>query len=91
MSSFEFTLVLAVPEESEDDAGALYAQFDDGSIITSGGVTRIEFDREAPNLREAIRSAIDDVERAGFQVVRVESEIAETIAAINAELAGASG
>ena len=90
MNTYEFTLVLSEPEQSEDDAEALYAQFNDGSIITSGGITWIEFEREASSLREAIQSAIADVERAGFQVARVESETVETIAAINAELAGAS-
>lgn len=87
VNTYEFTLILTAPEESEDDVEALYSQFNDGTIITSNRVTRIEFDREAESLRVAILSAIADVERAGFHVARVESELAETINTINADLA----
>jgi hypothetical protein len=47
---------------------------DDASILTRQGVTRIQFDREAANLDEALGSAIHDVEQAGFVVARVEIE-----------------
>ena len=75
MKEHEFTLVLAHPEESEEDADALYeAGCRDGSISTSGGVTRIDFHRQAATLEEAIRSAIANVRAAGFDVVRVQLE-----------------
>lgn len=85
--SYEFTLVLVEPERSGDDADALYAQFNDGSTITTGEVTRIEFEREDRSGRDAILSAFADVRQAGFRVVRVQSDLLETLAAINAELA----
>jgi len=72
MREHEFTVILAEPEESEEDANRLYeAGCVDGSISTSGGVTRIDFHRPAPSLEEAIRSAIASVQAAGFQVAQV--------------------
>ncbi|MBL8849352.1 MAG: hypothetical protein JNG89_06695 [Planctomycetaceae bacterium] len=86
MTSFQFTLILAEPEESEVDADALYAQFNDGTLITSEGVTRIEFDREAASLSEAIHSAIGDVENTRFRVAHVETPESHVVEGINAEL-----
>jgi hypothetical protein len=75
MKEHEFTLILAMPEESEEDAGALYAAgCSDGSISTSGGVTRIDFHRKAESLEAAIRSAIENVQSTGFQVAHVVIE-----------------
>lgn len=75
MKDHEFTVILATPEQSEEDANALYeAGCSDGSISTSEGVTRIDFHREADSLEQAIRSAIADVQKAGFQAARVELE-----------------
>ena len=49
-----------------------------------------EFERAAATLRDAVNSAIAQVEGAGVgvRVVRVESDAANTIAKINAELLG---
>ncbi len=72
MREHEFTVILATPEESEEDAGALYeAGCADGSISTSAGTTRIDFHRKASSLEGAIRSAIANVQAAGFQVAHV--------------------
>ena len=72
MTDYEFTVILAEPEESEEDANKLYeAGCADGSISTSGGVTRIDFHRRAFSLEEAIRSAIGNVQAAGFHVAHV--------------------
>ena len=82
MREYEFTLVLAAPEQSEGDAQRLYeAGCSDGSISTSGSVTRIDFSRRASGLEEAIRSASADVRTAGFQVAKVQIDprsLAET-------------
>jgi hypothetical protein len=77
MHEHEFALILAHAEQSDDDAERLYAEFDDGTIVTSHEVTRIEFAREAKSLEAAIRSAVADVRRAGFQVVRIEIDSPE--------------
>lgn len=75
MKLHEFAVVLARPEESEDDANALYeAGCSDGSISTSGGVTRIDFHRKASTLEAAIRSAIKNIQAAGFPVAHVVIE-----------------
>ncbi|MBM83976.1 MAG: hypothetical protein CMJ78_25755 [Planctomycetaceae bacterium] len=72
MTEHEFTIILDQPEESEDDANRLYeAGCGDGSISTSGGVTRIDFHRRAANLESAIRSAVSNVQSAGFSVAHV--------------------
>lgn len=68
----EFTVILALPEQSEADADALFeAGCHDGSISTCNGVTRIDFQRSATSLEEAIRSAIANIQAAGFQVAHV--------------------
>ena len=72
---YEFSLILTEPEVTDEDADKLYeAGCDDGSILTRDGVTRIQFDRDASNLDEALASAIQNVERAGLAVARVEIE-----------------
>jgi hypothetical protein len=82
MKEHEFTVILASPEESEDDANRLYeAGCADGSISTSNGVTRIDFHRQAPSLEDAIRSAIANVQAAGFHVAHVLIEPASIVAA----------
>jgi len=75
MKEHEFTLVLASVEESEEDSNALFESgCTDGTISTSNGVTRIDFHRTAASLEEAIRSAIANVQSAGFHVAHVEME-----------------
>ena len=82
MKHHEFTIILASPEESENDANRLYeAGCADGSISTSDGVTRIDFHRQASSLEEAIRSAIGNVQAAGFHVAHVLIEPASIVTA----------
>jgi hypothetical protein len=72
---YEFSLILSATEVTDEDADKLYeAGCDDGSILTRDGVMRVQFDREASNLDEALASAIQNVERAGLAVARVEIE-----------------
>jgi hypothetical protein len=95
MTTYTFTLILSgVAELTPELADALYtATHGDIELNIRGGVTFVEFERQAPSLREAITSAIRDVEQAalGVRVVRVESEAANVIAKINADLLGVSG
>src|SRR5437879_4245409 len=67
---------------------ALYeAGFEDALVGMAGGVPYIDVNhRQAESLEKAVREAIRDVEKAGFHVVRVESEIANAITRINADL-----
>jgi hypothetical protein len=72
---YEFSLIVREPEVTDEDADRLYeAGCDDASILTRGGVTRLQFDRHASNLDEALASAIQSVERAGLAAARVEIE-----------------
>ncbi len=78
-AEYSFTLILgSQPEMTEAVADALYAAgCDDGSIAASGGVARIYFHRVADTLGQAIASAIQNVETAGCQVVRLELDAGE--------------
>ncbi len=70
---YEFSLILTATDVTDDEADKLYqAGCDDGSILSRGEVTLVQFDREAATLDEALVSAIRDVESAGFTVARVE-------------------
>jgi hypothetical protein len=72
---YEFSLILMQSKVTDEDADRLYeAGCDDGSILTRDGVTRLQFDRQAANLDEALASAIQSVERVGLAVSRVEIE-----------------
>jgi len=72
---YEFSLILTECDVTDEDADKLYeAGCDDVSILTRNGVTRLQFDRQATNLDEALASAIQSVERSGLAVARVEIE-----------------
>jgi hypothetical protein len=94
MVNFRFTLILSgVSEITPELADALFdATEGDIELNMRDNIAFLEFDRRAANLSDAIRSAIAQVEGAGvgIRVVRVESEAANAIAKINAELLGAA-
>lgn len=82
--AFLFTLVLSGASElTAEIADALYdAGCDDALIGSRDGVVFADFAREASSLREAILSAVRDIEKAGIglTVVRIEpDELATTI------------
>lgn len=90
--SHEFTIVLSgFSELTENAMNALYeAGCDDGLLcLDKHGVPFIEFHREASSFDEAVRSAIADVQRTPFRVLRVETAVTRTVDLINAELAAA--
>jgi len=89
--NYEFRLVLANRSEvSVDDANALYqAGCDDATFGSCDGVAFGDFDRDAPSLEQAIRSAIADVRRAGLGVSRIENVEQMLIDGINSELSAA--
>ena len=95
MNTHRFALILAgVAEITPNLADALYtATKGDIELNTRDGVVFLEFERSALTLRSAVMSAIRDVEGAslGLRVVRVESEAANVIAKINADLLGVAG
>ena len=76
MAKYEFSLILSGPLElTEDLADSLFeAGCDDATPGTCNGVFSIDFHREADSLEAAIRSAIANVELAGYRVARVEME-----------------
>lgn len=92
MTTHTFTLILAgVAELTPDLADALYeATQGDIELNLRDGVAFVEVERTAPTLREAITATIREVDEAavGVRVVRVESEAANVIAKINADLLG---
>ena len=96
MKTHTFTLILSgVAELTPALADALYAATQgDIELNLRDGVVFVEVERTADTLREAITTAIREVEQApvAVRVVRVESEAANVITKINADLLGvASG
>ena len=88
MKTHEFTLILTgINEVNDDAANAVFeAGCDDGSFASRDGVAFIMFDREAASMLEAIQSAAANVRKAGFGVMRVETEETAVVAKINADL-----
>ena len=80
-----FTLLLVNEHEltTELEDALFEAGCDDGMLFSKNQVVYIEFDRDAASLEEAIVSAINDVESAGFQVARVEPSDLVTSAEIS--------
>jgi hypothetical protein len=79
MPSFEFSLIIASGKLSHDEildaTDALgEAGCTDGSLGGHAEGMEMQFTRSGRSLQTAISSAIKDVERAGFRVVRVEME-----------------
>jgi hypothetical protein len=79
----EFTLVLdGISELTPEIFDALFeAGCDDATMSSRDGVVSLDFGRDAPTMKEAIVSAIRDVQKAnvGARVVRVEGfELAST-------------
>jgi hypothetical protein len=44
---------------------------DDAALVSQGGKVFLDFDRQAPSMPDAIRSALTDIERAGVHVSEV--------------------
>ena len=90
MNRHHFTLILSgVSEITPELADTLYgATGGDIEFNMRDGIAYLEFDREESSLRDAVTSAITQVEGVGVRVMRVESESANTIAKINADLLG---
>ena len=82
MIKYDFTLILSgSPELTEDMADSLFgAGCDDGTPGTCDNVFTIDFHRRASSLEEAIRSAIGNVQSAGYQVSRVEIDAQKVVA-----------
>jgi hypothetical protein len=92
MNNYQFTLILSgVAEITPELADSLFtATGGDIELNMRNDVAYIDFHREADTLHDAVSSAIAQVEGAGVgvRVVRVESDAANTIAKINADLLG---
>ncbi|AGA28632.1 hypothetical protein [Singulisphaera acidiphila] len=74
MPAYDFSLIISGKNEFTDaDVNALFeAGCDDGTPGSNSGVASIDFTRDGDSLLWSIRSAIADVEKAGFKVTRVE-------------------
>ena len=81
MKNYEFDLLLKdVLEVTDDQADALFAAgCDDGTPASRNGIAWVHFDREAPSLEEAIRSAIAQVQAAGFTLSKIELDVASAV------------
>lgn len=84
MKSFAFTIIASgLDHEADDFEDSLFeAGCDDATVAFARGVVIMEFEREARNLSHAVRSAVDDVTRAGARVLRVEPDYLVSLAEI---------
>ena len=85
----EFTLILSgISELTPEVTDTLYeAGFDDALVGMVNGVPYIDINhRESDSLEDTIRQAIRDVKKAGYRVIRVESDTANAITRINTDL-----
>lgn len=78
MKKYHFSLVVSDQVElTESVADALYsAGCDDATPGMCEGVFTLDFHRDATSLEEAIRTAIENVRRAGLRTTRVEIDAA---------------
>ncbi len=74
MKTYEFNIVLKdTTEVTDDEADALFAAgCEDGTPASSNGTAWVHFDRQASSLEEAIRSAVGQIQAAGFGIAKVE-------------------
>ena len=74
MKTYEFDVYLkGVSEIADEQAVALFAAgCDDGSPASCDGQAWVHFDREAPSLEEAIRSAVQQIQSTGLRVAKVQ-------------------
>jgi hypothetical protein len=84
MAEKEFTLVIDGPVKDDQIINALFEHgCDDATFGAVDGVGYADFHREAPNLADAVFSAIKDVESvAGLTVLRVEPDDLVTLSEI---------
>jgi hypothetical protein len=89
MKTYQFTVILSGTHQvTEEAANRLYeAGCSDGTFCARDRTAYIHFDRVAKDLKEAVRSAIDNVRAAGFEVMRVESDEYTILHGFNKELA----
>ena len=74
MRTYEFHVILKhVPQVNDEQADLLFeCGCYDGTPASCDGTAWIHFDREASSLEEAIRSAVSQVQSAGFVVTRIQ-------------------
>ena len=72
MQIFEFTLRIDQRLSEEIEMDKIYGRCQDASLLVEGGVTLLDFHRQAVSLQDAIRSAIADINAAGYHVAHVE-------------------
>jgi len=74
MKTYEFNVVLKdTTEVTDDQADALFAAgCEDGTPASANGTAWVHFDRQASSLEEAIRSAVGQIQAAGFGIAKVE-------------------
>jgi hypothetical protein len=98
VQTYHFSLVLADCDDVVNDmtqeaflkmSDAIFAAgCDDASPGVFQGEVVIDFDREGPSLRDAVQSAIRQVEQAGYRVAEVRPEDYSIFQELNEQLAG---
>ena len=74
MKVFEFTITIDQYVEDLDAIDAFYGKTGDASVAGSNGKTMIHFDREADSLDDALRRAVAEVQREGWEICEITVE-----------------
>lgn len=74
MPTFDFEFVLGGVQTLNDDEVADLRRWgcEDATVSSSGGRVTLTFAREARDVHEAVKSALEDVANAGFRVTLVK-------------------
>jgi hypothetical protein len=70
---WEFEVVLK-GDIDEERISSLYAIINDGTAITTSGVSSVHFSREADSLEEVLRSAMADLQKVGLHASLIRME-----------------
>lgn len=84
MPKFEFTLVISGldPDDETFEDRLFEAGCKDALVSVVKGSVLLDFTREAKNFAHAVGSAIDDVQKTGARVVRIEPDSYATLSDI---------
>lgn len=78
METYSFVIHVDGVDLSGDYEDLFWPACNDATIAVIDGAMLLDFDREAPSMREAVGSAMADIEKAGAKVRGIEPQDALT-------------
>ncbi len=73
MTTFVFRAILKDhPDSPEQIADKLYPLHDDITVSSGENVVEVSFSRDAPTFSQSVRSALEQLTAAGYEIDRIE-------------------